>query len=69
MFLPSRHFYRGGDVLSQHSEGGVLGKVKHAMVIRGGQDFFLAVTTGEVFVNMIIKISLEGCKEGEKSIP
>lgn len=69
MFLPSRHFHRGGDVLSQHSEGGILGKVKHAMVIRRGQDFFLAVATGEVFVNMIMKIRLEGCKEGEKIIP
>lgn len=45
------------------------GEVKHAMVIRGGQDVFLAVTTGDIFMDMILKNSLEGSKEGEESIP
>ena len=48
---------------------GVLGELKHAVGIRGGQGIFLAVTIGEVFVVMIFKISLQGHKEGEKNIP
>lgn len=65
MFLPSRE---GGDRCIYHLVGGILGEVKHAVGIRGGPEFFLAMTIGEVFVDMTFKVSLDGCKEGEERI-
>lgn len=49
-----------------HLAGGVLGEVKR-VTVRGGQDSLPAVTVGKVSVHMIIKLSLEGCKEGRKA--
>ena len=69
LFLPSRNLYKTGDGCTYHLVGGVLGELKHAVGIRRGQDIFLAVITGEVFMAMIFNISLEGCKEGKENIP
>lgn len=69
LFLPSRNLYKKSDGCTYHLVGGVLRELKHAVGIRRGQGIFLAVITGDIFMAMIFKISLEGCKEGKENIP
>lgn len=68
LFFPSRNLHSGGDGYTWHLVD-VLEEVKCAMGMRGGQDFFPAVATGEAFMDITFKPSLEECKEGEESIP